>query len=191
MSFTMKDVSELKELTGAGMMNCQSALKEANGDKVKAAEILREKGIAGAAKKSGRIAAEGIVESYIHMGGKIGVLVEVNCETDFVARNESFKELVKGIAMHIAASNPLYLDEGQIPADVKKKELEFHRSQMADGKKPENVIEKILDGKMKKYYSDICLVHQGYIREPEKTITQLVTELTAKLGEKIAIRRFV
>ena len=165
---TAQQVKELREKTGAGMMDCKKALVQCNDDMEKAIEFLREKGLASASKKAGRIAAEGIVESYIHLGGKIGVLVEVNCETDFVAKNEDFRAFVKDIAMHIAASNPLYLNEG----------------------KPEKIVDKMVEGRIKKYYSEICLLDQPFVKDPDKTIQQLVNEQISTIGENVKIRRF-
>jgi elongation factor Ts len=183
-------VKELRERTGAGMMDCKKALAEVGGDFAKAEEWLRKKGITGAAKKAGRVAAEGLVGSYIH-GGKIGVLVEVNCETDFVGRNEDFQALVKEIAMHIAAANPLFVRREEVPADMVEKEKEIHREQLRAQKKPEAMIEKILEGKINKYYEQICLVDQVWVKDDKKKISDLITEKVAKIGENITIRRFV
>ena len=183
-------VKELREKTGAGMMDCKKALSECGGDFDKAEEWLRKKGITGAAKRSGRVAAEGLVGSYVH-GGKIGVLVEVNCETDFVARNEDFQALVKDIAMHVAAANPLYVRREEVPPEVLEKEKEIHRQQLRDQKKPEQMIEKILEGKMGKYYETVCLMDQYWVKDDKKRISELVTEKIAKIGENISIRRFV
>ena len=185
------DVKLLREKTGAGMMDCKNALTEANGDMEKAIKILREKGLASAAKKAGRIAAEGVVDSYIHMGGKIGVLVEVNCETDFVAKTPVFKQLVKDIAMHIAAANPLYLDSADVPADVLEKEKEILRAQALNEGKPEKIVDKMVEGRIQKYYKEFCLLEQAFVKEPEKSIRDLVNEKIAEIGEKISIRRFV
>jgi len=183
-------VKELREKTGAGMMDCKKALSECGGDFDKAEEWLRKKGITGAAKRSGRVAAEGLVGSYVH-GGKIGVLVEVNCETDFVARNEDFQALVKDIAMHVAAANPLYVRREEVPPELLEKEKEFQRQQLRDQKKPEQMIEKILEGKMGKYYETVCLMDQYWVKDDKKRISELVTEKIAKIGENISIRRFV
>ncbi|MGI5918384.1 MAG: translation elongation factor Ts [Christensenellales bacterium] len=185
------DVKLLREKTGAGMMDCKNALTEANGDMEKAIKILREKGLASAAKKAGRIAAEGVVDSYIHMGGKIGVLVEVNCETDFVAKTPVFKQLVKDIAMQIAAANPLYLDPADVPADVLAKEKEILRAQALNEGKPEKIVDKMVEGRIQKYYKEFCLLEQAFVKEPEKSIRDLVNEKIAEIGEKISIRRFV
>jgi elongation factor Ts len=190
MSFTANDVMTLRQRTGAGMMDCKKALVENDGDMEKAVDYLREKGIAKAAKKSGRIAAEGIVDSYIHMGGKVGVLLEVNCETDFVARGEQFKELVHDIALQIAAANPSYVTVDEVPADVIEKEKEILRAQAIEEGKPEKIIEKMVEGRIKTFYDENCLVCQKFVKDPSKTIEQLVVEATATIGEKIAIRRF-
>jgi len=185
------DVKQLREKTGAGMMDCKHALTEANGDMEKAIKILREKGLASAAKKAGRIAAEGIVDSYIHLGGKIGVLVEVNCETDFVAKTPVFRQLVKDIAMQIAAANPLYLEPADVPAEVLEKEKEILRAQALNEGKPEKIIDKMVEGRLQKYYKEFCLLEQAFVKDPEKTIRDLVNEKIAEIGEKISIRRFV
>ena len=190
MSFTANDVMTLRQRTSAGMMDCKKALQETNGDMEKAVDYLREKGIAKAAKKAGRIAAEGIVDSYIHMGGKVGVLLEVNCETDFVARGEQFKELVHDIALQIAAANPSYVTVDEVPADVIEKEKEILRAQAIEEGKPEKIIEKMVEGRIKTFYDENCLVCQKFVKDPSKTIEQLVVEATATIGEKIAIRRF-
>ena len=190
MSFTANDVMTLRQRTGAGMMDCKKALQETNGDMEKAVDYLREKGIAKAAKKAGRIAAEGIVDSYIHMGGKVGVLLEVNCETDFVARGDQFKELVHDIALQIAAANPSYVTVEEVPADVIEKEKEILRAQAIEEGKPEKIIEKMVEGRIKTFYDENCLVCQKFVKDPSKTIEQLVVEATATIGEKIAIRRF-
>jgi len=183
-------VKELREKTGAGMMDCKKALAETGGDFVKAEEWLRKKGITGATKKAGRVAAEGLVGTYVH-GGRIGVLVEVNCETDFVARNEDFQALVKDLAMHIAAASPLYVRREEVPSDVLEKEKEIQRQQLRDQKKPEQMIEKILEGKLGKYYETVCLVDQFWVKDDKKRISELVTEKIAKIGENISVRRFV
>lgn len=182
---------KLKNTTGAGILDCKKALEEANGNFDKAAEILREKGKANAAKKADRIAAEGIVASYIHMGGKIGVLLEVNCETDFAAKSDKFTGLVKDIAMHIAASNPQYVDETEVPVGELEKEKDILKKQAKNEGKPANVVEKMVEGRVKKFYQDICLVHQAFVKDPSKTIKEIVTDAIATIGEKITIRRFV
>ncbi len=191
MSFTAKDVMTLRQRTGAGMMDCKNALNETNGDMDKAIDYLREKGIAKAAKKAGRIAAEGIVDSYIHMGGKVGVLLEVNCETDFVARGDQFKALVHDIAMHIAATKPEYLAPEDVPASVLEHEKDILRAQAREEGKPEAIIEKMVEGRIKSYYEDNCLLNQKFVKDTSKTIGELVIEATAQIGEKIAVRRFV
>ena len=191
MSFTANDVKTLRERTGAGMMDCKKALVETDGDMDKAVDYLREKGIAKAAKKAGRIAAEGIVDSYIHMGGKVGVLLEVNCETDFVARGDQFKELVHDIALQIAAANPSYVTKEEVPADVIEKEKEILRAQAIEEGKPAQIVDKMVEGRIKTFYDENCLNCQKFVKDPSKTIEQLVVEATATIGEKISIRRFV
>ncbi len=189
-NFTAKDVMALREATGAGMMDCKKAMVEADGNTEKATEILREKGLAAAAKRAGRAAAEGVVGSYIHMGGKIGVLLEVNCETDFVAKTDDFNAFVKDIAMQIAATSPLYVSEADVPADVVSKEKEILTNQaMAEGK-PQNIAEKMVEGRIKKYFKQICLMDQDFVKDTDKTVADVQTALIAKLGENISIRRF-
>lgn len=185
------DVKALREITGAGMMDCKKALQEADGNMEKAQEILREKGLAAAAKKAGRIAAEGVVESYIHGGGKIGVLVEVNCETDFVANTPEFKQFVRDIAMHIAATNPMYLSEEDIDPAVLDKEREILTVQAQNEGKPANIIDKMVDGRIKKFKKEICLLDQPFVKDPDMTVQELVNEKVGKMGEKISIRRYV
>lgn len=184
-------VKELRERTGAGMMDCKKALQEANGDMEKAVEILREKGLAAAAKKAGRIAAEGIVDSYIHGGGRIGVLVEVNCETDFVAKTDEFKSFVRDIAMHIAASNPQYLSREDVPEDVIKKEKEILRAQALNEGKPEKIVDKMVEGRIEKFYKEVCLLEQPFVKDPDRTVKDVLTEQIATIGENMSIRRFV
>jgi elongation factor Ts len=183
-------VKELRERTGAGMMDCKKALAATEGDMDKAIDFLREKGLAAAAKKAGRIAAEGLVESYIHGGGRIGVLVEVNCETDFVAKTDAFKALVKDIAMHIAAANPSYLRREEVPAAELEHEKMVLSEQARNEGKPEKIIEKMVTGRIEKYYKEVCLLEQPFVKDPDKTISDLITESIAKIGENIAIRRF-
>ncbi len=190
MAITASDVNALRQRTGVGMMDCKKALTEANGDMEKAVEILREKGMATAAKKAGRIAAEGVVDSYIHMGGKVGVLVEVNCETDFVARGDQFKTLVHDVALQIAASKPLYVTKEEVPQDVLDKEKEILKIQAMNEGKPEAIAEKMVQGRIKKYYEDFCLLEQPFVKDPSKTVGQLITEAIASIGEKITVRRF-
>jgi elongation factor Ts len=187
---TAEMVKQLRERTGAGMMDCKKALTEADGNIDKAIEVLRERGLAAAAKKAGRIAAEGIVESYIHGNGRIGVLVEVNIETDFAAANEDFKQLVKDIAMQIAASKPEYIRREEVPEDVVEKEKNILRAQAKNEGKPDNIVEKMLVGRIEKFYKEICLMDQPFIKDPDKTVSQLVTEKIATIGENISIRRF-
>ena len=184
-------IKELREKTGAGMLNCKKALEETNGDIEKAIELLREKGLSAAAKKSDRIAAEGIVDSYIHLGGRIGVLVEVNCETDFVGKNEDFKSFVRDIAMHIAAANPLYISKEEVPEKVIEKEKSILKAQALNEGKPENIVEKMVEGRIKKYYQEICLLEQPFIKDPDKTVEEIVKEQISRIGENIRIRRFV
>ena len=184
-------VKQLREKTGAGMMDCKTALTEVGGDMEKAIEFLRKKGLATAQKRAGRAMTEGMIQSYIHMNAKLGVLVEVNCETDFVAKNDDFQGFAKNIAMHIAASNPLGITPEDVPQAVIEKEKEIYRAQALDLGKPENVIDKIVEGKLKKFYQDNCLMNQPYVRNPEITIADLLNELIAKIGENISIKRFV
>jgi elongation factor Ts len=187
-------VKALREKTGAGMMDCKKALTEAEGNEEQAVEILRKRGMASAGKKAGRVAAEGAVGSYIHMGGKVGVLVEVNCETDFVARTEEFQALVKDIAMHIAAAEPRYVAREEVEADVLAKEREITRAQIANdpknANKPEQVVEKIVEGRLNKFYEETVLLDQPFVKDPAKTINELLTEKIAKTGERITVRRF-
>ena len=191
---TAAAIKALREKTGAGMMECKKAITEADGNEDRAIEILRERGLASAKKKEGRVATEGVVGSYIHMGGKVGVLVEVNCETDFVARSENFQQFVKDVAMHICASEPQYVSKDEVPADVIAKEREIaHDQAKADPKnanKPDQVIDKIVDGRLNKFYEEFVLVDQPFIKDPAKTVGELVTEKIARTGEKITIRRF-
>jgi len=188
-------VKQLREKTGAGMMECKSALVEAEGNEELAIEVLRKRGLASAKKREGRIAAEGIVGSYIHMGGKVGVLVEVNCETDFVARGEEFQQLVKDIAMHIAAAEPRYVSQIEIPSDALDKEREIAlaqaRNDPKNANKPDQVIEKIVEGRLHKFYEETVLLSQPFVKDPAKTVGEIVTEKVAKTGEKITIRRFM
>ncbi len=182
-------VNTLREKTGAGMMDCKKALVEANGNLDEAETILRKKGVASAAKKAGRAANQGLIESYIHLGGKIGVLVEVNCETDFVAKTDDFKNFVKDLCMQVAAANPLYVTRDQVPEAELAKEREIATSQVAG--KPPAAIQKIVEGKLEKYYQTICLMDQPFVKNPDVTVKELLTERIAKLGENMLIRRFV
>lgn len=191
MSFTAQDVAKLRAQTGVGMMECKNALTESNGDFEKAIVILRERGLKAVDKKQGRIASEGLVASYIHMGGKIGVLVEVNCETDFVAKSEDFQLLVKDIAMHIAAANPKYVQETEVPTAELESEKEILKVQALNEGKPANIVERMIEGRIKKYYEDVCLLNQPFVKDSSKTIKDILTEATLKIGEKISVRRFV
>jgi len=191
---TAAAVKQLREKTGAGMMECKNALVQAQGNEDKAIDILRKRGLASAKKREGRIAAEGIVGQYIHMGGKVGVLVEVNCETDFVARGEEFQQLVKDIAMHIAAAEPRYVSREDVPVEAIDKEREIAQAQATNdpknANKPDQVVEKIVDGRLNKFYEEAVLLDQPFVKEPAKTVGELVTEKVAKTGERITIRRF-
>ena len=184
------DIKELRAKTGAGIQDCQKALVASDGDMEKAVTYLREKGIASVAKKASRIAGEGVVGSYIHMGGKIGVLVEVNCETDFVARSDEFQNLVKDIAMQIAAAKPEFVRIEEVPAENVEKEKQILITQAQNEGKPQAIAEKMVEGRIKKYYKDVCLMEQEFVKDPSKTISDLITEATLKIGEKITIRRF-
>ena len=187
-------VKSLREKTGAGMLECKNALTEAGGNEEQAIEILRKRGLASAKKKEGRIAAEGAVGSYIHMGGKVGVLVEVNCESDFVARTEEFQQLVKDIAMHIAAAEPRYVSREEVPADALDKEREIARAQARNdpknANKPDQVIDKIVEGRLNKFYEEAVLLDQPFVKDPAKTVNDLLSEKIAKIGERISVRRF-
>jgi elongation factor Ts len=184
-------VKQLREKTGAGMMDCKNALSEVNGDIEKAIELLRKKGLATARKRAGRALDEGIIQSYIHMNGKLGVLVEVNCETDFVAKNEDFQDFTKNIAMHIAATNPLGIAPEDISQEIIEKEKEIYRAQALEMGKPENVVDKIVEGKLTKFYEENCLLNQPYVRDTDMSIADLLNEMIAKIGENISIKRFV
>jgi elongation factor Ts len=181
-------VKQLRDKTNAGMMDCKKALVESDGDLGKAEEILRKKGIASASKKASRSAKEGVVASYIHLQGKVGVLLEVNCETDFVAKNENFRDFVKDVTLHIAAAHPLYVSRDQVPAQTVEREREIYRAQVAG--KPPNIIEKIVDGKVDKFFGSVCLLEQTFIKNPDQTIKDLVSSKISELGENIVIRRF-
>jgi len=190
-TITADQVKKLRDVTGAGMMECKAALTEANGNVDEATTLLRKRGLAQAAKKAGRSTSEGVIGHYIHMGGKIGVLVEVNCESDFVARTDDFQNLVKEIAMHIAAANPTYVRREDVPTEVLEREREIYRAQMADQKKPADVINKIVEGKLNSFYEQFVLLDQASIRDPKTTVGALITAAVAKLGENISIARFV
>ena len=191
MAITAAQVKELREATGVGMMECKKALTECDGNMEKAMEWLRKKGIASAEKKAGRVAAEGVVESYIHMGGRIGVLIEVNCETDFVAKTPEFKSFVRDIAMHIAAANPSFLDRTEVPNETLDKEREILRAQALNEGKPEKIVDRMVEGRVEKFYKENCLVDQPFVKNPDMTIAQYVNERIQQTGENIKIRRFV
>ncbi|MDD2604924.1 MAG: translation elongation factor Ts [Desulfobacterales bacterium] len=184
-------VKELRAKTGAGMMDCKEALGACDGDMDKAVDHLRKKGLATAAKRAGRTLSEGIIQSYIHTGGKLGVMVEINCETDFVARNEDFQDFAKNIAMHIAATNPVGIRAEDVPAEVVAREKEIYRAQALEMGKPEKMLDKIADGKLSKFFKDNCLMDQAYVKNPEITISDYLNQLIAKIGENITIKRFV
>ena len=191
MDISASMVKELREKTGVGIMDCKTALKECDGDMELAVDYLRKKGIATAQKRGGRTASEGRIESYIHTGGKIGVLLEINCETDFTAKTQDFSDFVKNVAMHIAATNPISIDREGIPSDILEREREIYATQAKESGKPDKVIDKIVEGKMKKFYSDVSLLEQQYVKNPDITIFDLLNEMIAKTGEKILIKRFV
>ncbi len=190
MQITAAMVKDLRQRTGIGMMECKKALTESDGDAEKAITILRKKGYSRAQKKMDREASEGMIGSYIHMNGKIGVLVEVNCESDFVARNEEFQELVKNIGIHIAASNPQYISSDDIPPEVLDEEREITRAQFQDSKKPPEIVAKIVEGKLNKFYEEVCLLNQPYVKDDKLSIHDLITSIIAKVGENIKVRRF-
>ena len=190
MEVTTAMVKELRERTQAGMMDCKKALVESNGDMDKAIELLREKGLAASAKKAGRVASEGMVESYIHMGGKIGVLVEVNCETDFVAKTETFRTLSHDLALQIAASNPLFVSKDEVPQENLEKEREILRVQALNEGKPEKIVDRMVEGRIEKYYKEVCLLEQPFVKDPDITVADLVNKATLASGEKINVRRF-
>ncbi|GBG09626.1 elongation factor Ts [Paenibacillus sp. MY03] len=191
MAVSASAVKELRERTGAGMLDCKKALDETGGDVEKAIALLREKGLSAAANKAGRIATEGVVESYIHAGGRIGVIVEVNCETDFVAKTDQFREFARDIAMQIAASNPKFVSREEVPGDEIEKEKEILKNQALNEGKPEKIVEKMVEGRISKYYEEYCLLEQSFIKDPDKTISNLLNEKISKIGENISIRRFV
>lgn len=190
MQISADDVKRLRDKTGVGMMDCKKALAETDGDFEKAVEFLRKKGVEVANKRSGRATSEGIVGSYIHMGGKIGVMVEVNCESDFVAKSDNFNAFVKDVSMHIAAANPDWVSREEVPADSLDKEKEILREQAIKSGKPEKIVDKIVDGRISKYYSEHCLLDQSFVKDPDQTIQQLLDALMAKTGEKCIVRRF-
>ncbi len=191
MAITADLVKELREMTGVGMMQCKKALVEADGDVAQAEKLLRKSGIAVAAKKAGRATGEGLVGSYVHTGGKIGVLVEVNCETDFAARSEDFQALVRGVSMHVAAASPRFMDRDEVTAEVLAEEREIAREQALKSGKPENIVDKIVEGKLEKFYKAHCLLEQPYVKDPDKTVGQLLTEAVSRIGENIQVTRFV
>jgi len=190
LEITASMVRELREKTNVGMMDCKKALQDTGGDMDKAVDLLRQKGLAKAMKRAGREATEGMVHAYIHSGGRIGVLIEVNCETDFAGKSEDFQEFVKNVAMHIAAASPLGIQREDIPQEVVERERAIYMAQAAESGKPANIVEKMVEGKMRKFYEENLLLEQAYVREPDKTIQDYLNELTAKIGEKILIRRF-
>lgn len=190
MQITSQMVKELRDKTNAGMMDCKKALSETDGDLEKAVDLLRQKGLAVARKRADRATSEGVVETYIHAGGKLGVMVEVGCETDFVAKNSDFIEFAKNVAMHIAASSPISVRREEMPEDVLERERNIYKQQALDSGKPENILEKIISGKVDKFYADACLMEQKYVKNPDLSIQDLLNELIAKLGENIAVKRF-
>jgi elongation factor Ts len=190
MTITASQVQELRQRTGVGMMECKRALEEAGGNIEKAIDLLRSRGQAKAAKKAGRLTREGRVDSYIHLGGKIGVLVEVDCETDFVAKTEDFRELTRSLAMQIAATNPLAVDREGIDPSLVEREKEIYRQQARETGKPEEIVEKIADGKLEKWYQDVCLLDQAYVKDPDRKVSDVVSEAVQRLGENIVVRRF-
>jgi elongation factor Ts len=190
MAISAERVKELREKTGAGMMDCKRALSETSGDIERAIDYLRQKGLSDAAKRTGRTASEGLIGSYIHPGGKIGVLVEVNCESDFVARTEEFQMLIKDLAMHVAASNPLYLRREEVPEEVVAREKNIYEVQAKEGGKPEKIVERIVQGKLEKFFQDVCLLEQPFVKDPDMSVNQRVSSAIAKLGENIVVRRF-
>lgn len=190
MEITAAVVKDLRDKTGAGMMDCKKALSETSGDLDKAIDYLRRKGLAAAAKKADRVAADGAVGVYVHPGGKIGVLVEINCETDFVARTTEFQALLKDIAMQVAAANPRYVRREEVSAEEFEKEKSIYRQQALETGKPEKVVDKIVEGKMERFYSDVCLLEQSFIKDPDKKVTDIMNEAIARLGENIQVRRF-
>lgn len=191
MQITAKMVKELRNKTSAGMMDCKQALAECGGDMEKSVDLLRQKGLLTARKRAGRSTSEGIVHSYIHAGGKLGAMVEVNCETDFVAKNDQFQEFVHNLAMHIAAAGPICLDKDSLPESVLNKEKEIYKAQALDMGKPEKIVDKIVEGKLKKFYAEVCLLEQAYVKDTDLSIRDLLNETIAKIGENINIRRFI
>ncbi len=190
MAITAAMVNELRQKTGVGLMDCKAALQECDGDFEKAMKYLREKGLATAAKKADRSASDGTIASYIHAGGKLGVMIEVNSETDFVAKTEDFQELAKNLAMHVAASAPAYVKREDVPAEVVDQEREIYKNQMVDSKKPADIMEKIINGKLDKFFQETCLLEQVYVKDPDKKVRDLIADTVAKVGENIQVRRF-
>ncbi len=191
MEITAEAVKKLREKTGVGLMDCKEALKQSKGDMEKAIEHLREKGLAKLQKRMGKVASEGLIASYIHTGGKVGTIVEVNCETDFVANTKEFQEFTKDIAMQITASNPLYVKREDIPAEVIEKEKNIYRKQALESGKPEKIVDKIAEGKLEKFYQEVCLIEQSFIKNPDMTVKELLEELIVKMGEKVLVNRFI
>jgi len=191
MNITSQMVKDLRDKTGAGMMDCKKALSENDGDMEKAIDFLRQKGLAVAAKRAGRATSEGVIESYIHAGGKLGVMVELNCETDFVAKTDDFREFARDVAMHVAAANPVSLSRDDVPAEIVERERQIYVQQALDSGKPENIVEKMVAGKIDRFLSEICLLEQQFVKNPEKSIQDMLTELIGKMGENVSIRRFV
>lgn len=190
MNITSQMVKDLRDKTGAGMMDCKKALSENAGDMEKAVDFLRQKGLAVAAKRAGRATSEGVVETYIHAGGKIGVMVELNCETDFVAKTDDFREFARDVAMHIAAANPVSLSRDDVPADIVERERQIYIQQAIESGKPESIAEKMVTGKIDRFLSEICLLEQQFVKNPEKSIQDMLTELVGKMGENVSIKRF-
>ena len=191
MSISAAQVKDLRSITGAGILDCRKALVETDGNIDKAVEYLQKKSLAAASKKADRIAAEGAVGSYVHMGGRIGVLCEINCETDFVAKTGEFQDFMKDVCMHIAAMNPTYLNSSEVPEDAVATQRRIFTEMMKESGKPENIIEKIVDGKMKKWFGEVCLMDQPFVKDPDNTVSELLTKMIAKIGENMRIRRFV
>jgi elongation factor Ts len=190
MKITTAMVKELRDKTSAGMMDCKKALTETDGDMDKAVDLLRKKGLAVAAKRAGRATSEGVVETYIHAGGKLGVMIELNCETDFVAKTDEFRELARDIAMHVAASNPVAVERDGVPADLMERERQIYVEQAEESGKPANIVEKIVAGKIDKFLAEVCLLEQKFVKDPERSVQDLITDCVGKMGENISIKRF-
>lgn len=190
MNITSQMVKDLRDKTGAGMMDCKKALSENDGDMEKAIDFLRQKGLAVAAKRAGRATSEGVIETYIHAGGKLGVMVELNCETDFVAKTDGFREFARDVAMHIAAANPVSLSRSDVPEEIVERERQIYIQQALDSGKPENIVEKIVAGKVDRFLSEICLLEQKFVKNPEVSVQDMLTELIGKMGENVSVRRF-